>query len=92
MRHMKVVQVPATPAREAMTLDRVTCDFCGEAIAPDVYDAEKVVVSHKTGENFPTGGSGRLVSLDICGRCFDTKLVPWAAAQGAVATTTEWDW
>lgn len=92
MRHMKPVQIPALPARDVMELDRVTCDFCGETIAPDVYDAEEVTVSHRTGSRYPEGGSGEMISVDMCGACFDSKLLPWIEECGVVATRAEWDW
>ncbi len=89
MKHLKTVEVPAT-TRE--TVDFVTCDLCGEKIDVRGYDVDEVEVRHKTGSNYPEGGSGDETSVDMCGKCFDEKLVPWLRSQGAVPGTDEWDW
>lgn len=89
MKHMKTVEVPAT-TRE--TVDFVTCDLCGEKIDVRGYDVDEVEVHHKTGSNYPEGGSGYETSVDMCGKCFDEKLVPWLRSQGAEPRTDEWDW
>lgn len=90
MKHMKTVAVPAT-TREVV--DFVTCDLCGAKIdTRDNYEVNEVEVHHKTGSSYPEGGSGEDVSVDMCGKCFDEKLVPWLRSQGVEPRTEEWDW
>lgn len=86
---MKTVQVPAS---EKEIVDRVTCDLCGEEISPEKYSAESVDVKHRTGSNYPEGGNGLEVSVDMCGKCFDEKLVPWLRSQGVEPRTSDWEW
>jgi hypothetical protein len=89
MKHMKTVEVPAE-TREV--LDMTTCDLCGAVIKPGYGNAEEVEVKHRTGSSYTEGGSGVDVRVDMCGTCFDTKLVPWLRTQGADPKPEEWDW
>ena len=89
MKHMKTIEVPATVKE---VLDKTTCDLCGIEITVDNYSAEDVTIRHRTGSRYPEGGSGEEVSVDMCGDCFDTKLVPWLRTQGANPKPEDWDW
>ena len=90
MKHLKTIPVPAT-TREV--LDHVSCDLCGAKIANNHnYEVHEVEVRHKTGVSYPDGGSGEETSVDMCGKCFDEKLVPWLRSQGAEPQSKDWDW
>jgi len=89
MKHMKTVQVPAT---EKQIVEKVTCDLCGAEIKRESYSSEEVEIKHRTGDSYPEGGSGDETRVDMCGKCFDEKLVPWLRSQGAEPITEEWDW
>ena len=89
MKHMKTVSVPAS-TREVVEF--VSCDLCGAKIKGKDFDVNEVEVRHKTGWSYPEGGSGVEVSVDMCGKCFDEKLVPWLRSQGIQPNTREWDW
>ena len=89
MKHTKTVTVPA---REETVTEKVTCDLCGNEIKKERGNAENVEVKHTTGSSYPDGGMGEEVSVDLCGTCFDTKLIPWLTEQGAVPATREWDY
>ena len=89
MKHMKTVSVPAS-TREIVEF--VSCDLCGAKIKSKDFDVDEVEVRHKTGCSYPEGGSGEEVSVDMCGKCFDGKLVPWLRSQGVEPNTREWDW
>ena len=89
MKHTKTVEVPATTKQ---VLDKTACDLCGAEIKAGNYSAEEVEVRHRTGSSCPEGGSGEEVSVDMCGDCFDTKLVPWLRTQGADPKPEDWDW
>ena len=89
MKHMKTVQIPATTKQVEY---KVTCDLCGEEIKNEAFSAEEVEVRHKTGLSYPEGGSGDETSVDMCGKCFDTKLVPWLRSLDVEPMTREWDW
>lgn len=89
MKHMKTVNVPAETKQE---LDRTTCDLCGAEIKAGRYSAEEVEVRHRTGSSRPDCGAGEEVRVDMCGTCFDTKLVPWLRTQGADPKPEGWVW
>lgn len=89
MKHMKTVEVPAT-TRDVVNF--VACDLCGAKISVRGYEIDEVEVRHKTGNNYPEGGSGNETSVDMCGKCFDKKLVPWLRSQGVEPRTEDWDW
>ena len=89
MKHYQTVKVPATTTQ---VVEKVTCDLCGEVIKRKLYDADQVDVRHRTGSNYPEGNRGEEVQVDMCGNCFDTKLVPWLRTQGADPKPQEWEW
>jgi hypothetical protein len=89
MKHTKIV---IDPAREREVVDYITCDLCGDKIDNDPYDAEAVEVWHKTGSKYPDGGYGETKIYDICGKCFEEKLVAWMNSQNAKPTIEEWDY
>lgn len=103
---MALVKVPQlVPARAEHTVMRdshVTCDLCGAASkAPDnwgvpPYDVDKVEVKtgirHDKGSNYPEGGHGEVVQVDLCPTCFHTRLLPWLEREGAKPRKTEWEW
>lgn len=77
-------------------LVEIKCDLCGKTTnnewLKDSYDATETEVRWKTGENYPSGGSGETTTIDICPDCFETKLIPWVKEQGGEPTVKEWDW
>lgn len=90
MNHIKKIEVPAT-TREVF--DFVTCDLCKEKITlASSYDATEIEVRHKSGTNFPDGGSTTEKSFDLCRKCFDNKLIPWLRSQGAEPLIEKHDW
>lgn len=90
MKHMKTITVPA---HSKEVIDYVTCDLCGEKIINrSDYSLDEVEVRHKSGVAYPDGGHGDEVEVDVCGKCFDTKLVPWLISQGAKIQSREWDY
>jgi hypothetical protein len=89
MKHLKIVIVPA---KEEQYLDYISCDLCGERVDSQGYNAEEVTIKHRTGCNYPEAGSGDETSVDLCGKCFDEKLIPWLESLGVKPTTEEWSW
>ena len=90
MKHFKKIPVPAT-TREV--IDHVSCDLCGATIIESSdYTVNEVEVRHKTGTSCHDGGCGEETSVDMCGKCFEEKLVPWLRSQGAEARAKDWDW
>lgn len=90
MKHTKLIQVPVTTRT---IIYAVTCDLCGMEIKlEEEYTVNEVEVRHKVGSNYPEGGSGEETSVDMCGKCFDEKLIPWLISQGAKPNTEDWDW
>ena len=89
MKHTKTVMVPETTKQ---VVDKITCDFCGEEIKEAQHTVDDVVLSYRTGVEYPEGGRGELTEIDICGKCFLNKLIPWVNSQGVVPITSKWDW
>lgn len=99
MKHYKTEKVPAT-TREV--LDHTTCDICarttregdlpfGQDWAPAEFDVDAVTVERHFGTNYPSGPNLKVTTFDICGNCFEEKLLPWLKEQGATPRTYEVD-
>lgn len=88
MKHYRTENVPATTHS---VLTHATCDLCGQKIARLKGNADEVEVKHRTGSAYPEGGGGEEVSVDLCGPCFDGKLIPWLESQGAKPTHKDWE-
>jgi hypothetical protein len=86
MKHMKTVVIPADTKQE---VDFVTCDLCGEKIKCGYHEIDEVKVTYKQGRSYPEGSWGDETSVDMCGDCFNEKLVPWLKSQGANPVTTD---
>jgi len=97
MRTHKTVQC------EREVIDKQTCDLCGEeARFPgdwkgsgmwEVKETEiSVRIRHKEGTEYPDGGSGTELHVDMCPNCFKNKLIPWLNSQGAKLRQEEWSW
>lgn len=82
----KTVEVPARTETRA----EYTCDLCGELIVPKRGGGEEVEVTHTTGDY---GRESSLVyeQFDMCGECFQGKLIPWMASQGVKPHVRSWD-
>ena len=37
----------------------------------------KVIIRHREGLNYPEGGSGIEINIDLCPDCVKNKLIPW---------------
>jgi hypothetical protein len=85
---METVIVPETTRDVEVS---VACDICNGVIGLDFYKVDEIEVRHKTGYSYPDGGSGEEITFDLCGRCFDKKLIPWLRSQGAAPQIKEWD-
>ncbi|MEP7155418.1 MAG: hypothetical protein ABI905_06570 [Betaproteobacteria bacterium] len=63
-----------------------TCDLCYAQIdhlRPD--NTDRVTIEDFSSVQGPRGGRDQRISYDLCRTCFTEKLMPWFAAQGAVA-------
>jgi hypothetical protein len=96
---MKVTSMVHVPARDVEVVSHRVCDFpgCGQRTTPrGSYEIDKcevkISVTHKEGSNYPEGGSGTELEIDICPECFTTKLLPWLKAQGVEGIEREWEW
>lgn len=94
-RIMRTVTIPETTTERE--IGRV-CDFPGcktHTNEEGSYEVNltdiRVVVKQREGEQYPSGGMGRGIEIDICPECFKGKLVPWLRSQGVVVDQKEWD-
>jgi hypothetical protein len=89
MKHRKTIIIPV----HSQTITEFeTCDLCGSKLESEPYEVNHVEVCHKKGFNYPESGSGVETSFDICGNCFQEKLVLWLMTQGAKPQIEEWEW
>lgn len=89
MKHMKTIQIPAKTEK---VVEKITCDLCGKEISDTQFKIDDVEICHESGSSYPEGGSGTRIAVDMCGDCFNGKLMPWLKSQGAEPRTEEWDW
>ena len=90
MKHKKTITVPAS---ESEIIEKTTCDTCNAEL-PTRYrhNVDEVTIEYRTGYSCPDGGSGTKIEVDMCGECFNTKLVPFLKIMGADPVKEEWDW
>jgi len=90
------VHTKKTVPREITVLTEITCDLCRTVTTTDwkesCFDATESEIRLETGSNWPEGGSGARITIDICPNCFKKKLIPWVKEQGGEPTIKEWDW
>ena len=89
MKHYEEIEIPAKTEK---ILSKITCDMCGREIKREAYSAEEVKIKHRTGSSYPEGGVGETTYVDLCGKCFDEKLIPWLRSQGVKPYIEEWYW
>jgi hypothetical protein len=81
-------------------LVETTCDLCNaiakqgcwESSIWDVNESEvSISITHKDGTQYPEGGSGTSMEVDICPKCFKEVLVPFLKSKGANIEEKTWD-
>ena len=77
------------------------CDLCGRTAKTDDWEAGcytvdetdiMVTILQKDGKEYPEGGSGTRIEVDLCPDCFKDRLVPWLRSEGAAIEPIEWSW
>ena len=91
MKYMKTVVIPT---KSVELEDYATCDLCNKRIEyTPGYDIDKVEITHRKGSEVPDSGYGVETTIDMCGECFDQRLVPWVRMLGgADIKPKDWDW
>ena len=75
-----------------VTIDSYTlCDKCNEKIKTDNCDAFECKFIHKTGSNYPEGGSGEKQEMELCQKCA-VELVALMRENGYRVSDSEWDY
>jgi hypothetical protein len=86
---------------ERKVLVETKCDLCGEVAKngdweKSTYEINEVEVSvtvrQKDGSDYPDGGWGTELVVDICPKCFKETLIPFLREKGANIEKREWDW
>ena len=81
-------------------LAETVCDLCGkvakhgnwETTGWDMNETEvEVKIRQKDGKQYPDGGWGTKIVVDLCPICFKNKLIPWLESEGAEIEEQEWD-
>ena len=75
----------------ASTIDKITCDCCGKAIALSPQDAYESKVTYKTGWVTRSGGVGQEYTYDFCEECFVSKLFPELQKLAPTVKGTQWE-
>ena len=88
MKHIQRVDVPAT-TREYVS--HTTCDICKEKIESETYVTDRVTIEHRSGSCYPEGSYGQSTEIDLCGKCFTERLLPWLTRQGVVPRVEEYE-
>jgi len=93
---MKVYKVQSVTIKKEV-FQKMFCDLCKKETASHswgdgMYHDNQVTIEHRWGTNYPDGGIGREIKIDLCPECFDNKLVPWLKSQGVCISESEWDW
>lgn len=87
MKHYEQIEVPQKVIQRLL---KTTCDLCGNEVDPEGNcDVDEVMVSRVVGERYPDCADLWKHSVDMCGPCFDTKLVPWLKEQGVTTIQLE---
>ncbi len=79
----------------------ITCDICHTKYKDDNWNADwyklneteiSITIRHKQGDQYPEGGSGTEMTIDICPKCFTEKLIPWIKSFGTELKEKEWNY
>lgn len=104
MKITRTVVIPPRPEQTREELDHLLCDLCGargnsecegeiswdkEAPNGDVFET---TVMLRVGNTYPESGHWDRTVFHICGDCFQAKLAPWLAEQGAKPTHDRDEW
>lgn len=89
---MRTYGEEVVPRKIIKKLLRCTCDVCGCEIKEGTFEIHETTVSRRVGNSYPGGGSSSTTSFDICGECWESKLVPYLNSLGAKEEITEDDW
>lgn len=89
---MKHYKKETVPAKIKKVLQKVTCDFCGKDIEHKPYHVDEIKIERITGYNYPEGGSGIKLYVDMCSECFESKLKVWVESQNVSFTEEEWEY
>ncbi len=90
MIHTKKIQIPAI---EKEIKDYTTCDLCKNRIGRDFgYEETDITIKQEIRSGTPDGGESVTTEIDMCNSCFENKLIPWLASQGAMPRITRSEW
>jgi hypothetical protein len=91
---MKIYKTVNVPASTYKSIDKTICDVCGKDVDSglDFYQKSEVDISYECGEIYPEGGNTKVTSFDLCGECFEKKLVPFLKLLGANPTVEDRDY
>ena len=89
---MKVFKDKTIPSRVEKKLTGTFCDMCKSEIKEEMWNVDEVEVTRDLGVRYPEGGNIETTSVDLCGKCFSEKLVPWLENQGCEIQTEECDY
>lgn len=88
MEHKTLIKIPSKTIERVLF---VTCDICNDKIENNSFDIDEVTIKHKTGYLYPEGGQGEYKKIDMCGKCFNQKLLPFLESIGATPSITQWE-
>jgi hypothetical protein len=71
MKKLKKVQ------KEVEVIDKYTCDICEcDMTDKEPYNSTETTIEAKIGNFFPEGDFRKKYSIDVCGNCFEDRIIP----------------
>lgn len=70
----------------------ITCDMCNSEVKKGPFDIREGQALLRIGSSYPECGSVTETQVDLCEKCFLSKLVPWLESQGATVQRVDRDW
>lgn len=86
---MKKYEDKVIPESTKKVLVETTCDMCKKEITGSFYEADEVKISRNHGTQYPEASYTKKDYVDLCGKCFQEKLIPWLKSQGCEMQTED---
>jgi hypothetical protein len=75
-------------------IDKTFCDICGNEFTKPHHttgDIEEIIIRHRRGEEYPEGGYGDMLDMDVCPACMNKIIVPFLKSVAKRIEYVEWE-
>jgi|CXWL01.1.fsa_nt_gi hypothetical protein len=92
----EIKETRVIPASDREEVVGHKCDLCGAregclGWSKERFEQDETTIERRYGDCYPEYSSIETTTVDICGKCFDEKLIPWLKSQGAVPRVEQYD-